>query len=128
MISRERESKLCQDIHRRRENLDGIVNQLQGGNSMIRGSIYVRRRRCGKPRCRCVDGHLHEDRVLAVVRAGRASVRVLDPMEDAATENAVDAWRQFRRCRGELIDACQGLVQAVDRLGRLREVKRRIGQ
>ena len=50
-------------------------------------------------------------------------IRSLDPMVDAATEEAVIAWRLFRRYRVELASACRGLIQAVDRLGRLRQVK-----
>ena len=123
MNRRERESRLRLEIHRRQEHLGALLNRLQAPGSLIPGSIYGRKRRCGKPRCRCVRGHLHTDRVLAVRRAGRVALRALDPVDDAPIEDGVAAWRSFRRCRGELMSACRDLVEAVDRLGRMRQVK-----
>ena len=120
---RERESKLRLEILRRRECLGMLLGRLLGPGALIAGSIYSRRRRCGKPQCRCVEGQLHQDRVLAIRRAGVVVVRCLDPIGDAATEEAVVAWRLFRRQRHKLVEACQALVQAVDRLGRLRQAK-----
>lgn len=123
MNARARESKLHLDIRRRQDNLGALINRLQSGGPMIKGSVYIRRRLCGHPRCRCVRGHLHQDRVLAVRCEGRVALRRLDPVGDAAAEEAVLAWRQFRRYRVELASACRGLIQAVDRLGRLRQAK-----
>ena len=50
-------------------------------------------------------------------------IRRLDPVGDAAIEEAVNAWRLFRRYRVDLVDAYRGLMRAVDRLGRLRQAK-----
>lgn len=116
-----RESKLRLDIRRRQEHLVMVLGSLLGSGRMIAGSIYSRRRRCGKPLCRCVGGQLHEDRVLAVQRSGRVVVRCLDPVGDAATEEAVVAWRLFRRRRHELAETCRALLRTIDRLGRLRQ-------
>lgn len=116
----ERESNLRLAILRQHESMGALISHLQGRAPMLRGSIYARRRRCGKPRCRCVRGRPHRDRVLAVRRSGRVSVRGLGPTEDAAVEAAVAAWHGFRRQRGELAEACRGLLRAVDRLADLR--------
>ena len=123
MNAKERESKLHLDLRRRQDNLGALINRLHSGEPMIKGSVYIRKRLCGHPRCRCVRGHPHQDRVLAIRREGRVALRRLDPVADAATEEAVLAWRLFRRYRIELASACRGLIQAVDRLGRLRQAK-----
>lgn len=125
MTARERESKLRQDIRQRQEHLGVILSRLQAPGPLIPGSIYVRKRRCGKPRCRCTRGYPHMDRVLAVRRAGRVKLRTLDPADDAQIEEGVAAWRNFRRYRGELSSAYRGLLETVDRLGRMRQVKHR---
>ena len=36
-----------------------------GAPEMIRGSVIVHRRGCGKPNCRCAAGDLHEATVLS---------------------------------------------------------------
>lgn len=121
IAGRERESRQRLEIRQRQEQLGALVGRLMGLGPLIAGSIYERKRRCGKPRCGCVQGRLHRDRVLAVRRAGQAVVRCLDPIEGAATEEAVVAWRLFRRQRRELQEACRGLIAAVDHLGRMRQ-------
>ena len=123
MIARERESRLRQDIRRRHDQLGALLQRLQAPGSLIAGSVYIRKRRCGKPRCRCVRGELHADRVLAVRCAGRVRLRALDVVEDTALEDGVRAWRGFRRDRCELGSACRGLIKAVDRLGRMRQLR-----
>lgn len=120
MNTKDRTSTLRLEICRRQERLSALLNQLKSASPMIRGSVYSRRRRCGNPRCRCVRGHPHRDRVLAIRRAGRMNVRGLDPAADAAVEQAVAAWRGFRRQRSELVAACRDLLLAVDRLAMLR--------
>lgn len=59
MSAQERDfrSKLAQCIHE------------QG---LLRGSLLVRRRVCGKPRCRCTRGQLHESLYLVISQNGRA--------------------------------------------------------
>jgi hypothetical protein len=38
---------------------------------LLRGSLLVRRRSCGKAGCRCTRGHLHESLYLAISQGGR---------------------------------------------------------
>jgi hypothetical protein len=46
---------------------------------LLRGSVVVRRRRCGKPNCRCADGQqLHEAPALSYSDRGRTKIVLLD--------------------------------------------------
>ena len=64
---------------------------------MIRGSVVVQRRRCGKANCRCADGeHLHESTVLSYSQGGRSRTVMLDPGEVAVVRAAVDRYRAAR--------------------------------
>lgn len=123
MSRREQESKLRLEIHRREQHLGALLQRLKSPRDLLAGSIFVRKRRCGKPGCRCVQGRLHSDRVFAVRRAGRLVLRILDPMEDASIEEGVASWRNFRRERRELKGACRDMIEAVDRLGRMRQMR-----
>ena len=64
-----------------------------GMPEMIRGSVVVHRRRCGKPNCRCADGELHEATVLSYSERGRTRFVMLPPAELAAVAAAVDRYR-----------------------------------
>ena len=64
-----------------------------GAPEMIRGSVVVHRRRCGKPNCRCAAGDLHEATVLSYSERGRTRFVMLPPAEVAAVAAAVDRYR-----------------------------------
>jgi hypothetical protein len=61
---------------------------------MIRGSVVVQRRRCGKPACRCADGgQLHESTALSYSQDGRNRTVMLPSDEVAAVTAAVARYR-----------------------------------
>jgi len=61
---------------------------------MVRGSVVVHRRRCGKPTCRCAGGEqLHESTVLSYSERGRTRFLMLPPGEVAAVRAAVERYR-----------------------------------
>lgn len=61
---------------------------------MIRGSVVVQRRRCGKANCRCADGQqLHETTVLSYSEAGRSRTVMLDSGDVRAVRAAVERYR-----------------------------------
>lgn len=62
---------------------------------MIRGSVVVQRRRCGKAQCRCVDGEsLHEATVLSYSEAGRNRTVMLHADEVGPVRAAVERYRK----------------------------------
>ena len=61
---------------------------------MIRGSVVVHRRRCGKPTCRCAAGEdLHESTVLSYSERGRTRFVMLPAGQVAAVRAAVERYR-----------------------------------
>ena len=61
---------------------------------MLRGSLVVQRRRCGKPNCRCAEGvDLHETPALSYSQNGRTRTVVLPASEVAAVQAAIDRYR-----------------------------------
>ncbi len=61
---------------------------------MVRGSVVVQRRRCGKQSCRCVEGNqLHESTVLSYSQAGRNKTVMLAADEVTAVRAAVERYR-----------------------------------
>lgn len=61
---------------------------------MVRGSVVVHRRRCGKPNCRCAAGEaLHEATVLSYSERGRTRFVMLPAARVAAARAAVERYR-----------------------------------
>lgn len=68
--------------------------RVDGLPRMIRGSVVVQRRRCGKPSCHCADGLvLHESTVLSYSDGGRNRTVMLADDEVAPVTAAVDRYR-----------------------------------
>ncbi|MGI9001491.1 MAG: DUF6788 family protein [Pseudonocardia sp.] len=71
-----------------------MADRASGAPRMVRGSVVVHRRRCGKPTCRCAGGEqLHESTVLSYSERGRTRFLMLPPGEVAAVRAAVERYR-----------------------------------
>ena len=80
---------------------------------MVRGSVVVQRRRCGKPNCRCADGvSLHETTALSYADAGRTRTLMIDAADLAAVRRSVQRYRQARTKLDAEADA--GLATLLD--------------
>lgn len=86
-----------------------------GVPGVVRGSVVVHRRRCGKPNCRCADGvDLHESTVLSYSEGGRTKFVMLPAAEVAAVRAAVERYRAAKSRVEAQGDA--GLAELVARL------------
>ncbi|SRR6266508_1423271 len=82
---------------------------------VVRGSVVVHRRRCGKPNCRCADGEtLHETTVLSYSEAGRTRLVMLPADQVTAIKAAVERYRRERVRLEEQANA--GLAELVAQL------------
>jgi hypothetical protein len=61
---------------------------------LLRGSVVIQRRRCGKANCRCADGEqLHESPALSYSAGGRTRTLVLPEADVPAVRAAVERYR-----------------------------------
>jgi hypothetical protein len=82
---------------------------------VVRGSVVVHRRRCGKANCRCVDGvELHESTVLSYSEGGRTKFVMLPAAEVAAVRAAAERYRAAKNRVEEQGSA--GLTELIARL------------
>jgi hypothetical protein len=86
---------------------------------VVRGSVVVHRRRCGKPNCRCAEGvELHESTVLSYSEGGRTKFVMLPAEEVAAVRAAVERYRAAKSRVEE-----QGSAGLADLIARLSSPK-----
>lgn len=97
-----------------------LVRRMQRAEPMCPGSLYLLRRRCGKPSCRCQQGELHATWV--VTRSERGAVRLYRvPAEDrAAVRRLTDAYRDWQRARAALVKLSAELLRQLDALAEAR--------
>lgn len=102
--------------------LTTVAHVLQGRANLVRASLYRYRRRCGSAGCRCARGDWHEGRALSVSEGGRSKAMSLAGFDEEEVSRGVDAFRQWKRARAQIVRAFAELLEAVDHLGRLRTV------
>ena len=94
-----------------------MAGQTGSGKPIIRGSVVVHRRRCGKPTCRCADGeNLHEATVLSYSDAGKTRFVMLPADQVRVVREAVNRYRMEKARVERRGDA--GRKQLVARLAR----------
>lgn len=90
---------------------------------LLRGTLTVFKRRCGKPGCRCASGDAHESPALTYTEAGRTKTVTLAPGEVAEVEAAL---ARYQQARAELdARADDGLAQLRARRAARRQGKAR---
>lgn len=65
-----------QDIKRQLERRHRVQDRLPPLEAIVRGSVFTRQLRCGKPTCRCARGARHPATYLSVSFAGGRTVQI----------------------------------------------------
>ena len=65
-----------QDITRQLERRRQVQERLPPLEAIVRGSVFTRQLRCGKPTCRCARGGRHRATYLSVSFAGGRTVQI----------------------------------------------------
>ena len=74
-----------QGLERLLARRDRVRDRLPPFEEIVRGSVFTRRMRCGKPTCHCARGVLHRATYLGVSFAGGRTVQVSLPAALVAT-------------------------------------------
>jgi hypothetical protein len=98
-----------------------LVRRMQQAEAMCPGSLYLLRRRCGKPQCRCRQGELHATWVVTRSEAGRVRLYRVSEPERAAVRRLTASYREWQRARAALVKSMSELLRELDALaeGRL---------
>jgi hypothetical protein len=63
---------------------------------VVRGSLITLKRKCGRPRCRCATGALHETPALSLNVEGKTTIVTLRPEEIPEIRAALDRYHEAR--------------------------------
>ncbi len=91
-------SKMTPQERQFRSQLAQLVNQ----RGLIRGSLSVRSRVCGKERCKCTRGQLHESLYLVRSEEGRTRQLYVPRVFEARVRQWVENHRRARRLMEEI--------------------------
>lgn len=83
---------------------------------LIPGSFYLLRRKCGKPSCRCAQGHLHATWVLTRSQAGQHKLYPVPPADRARVHKLAAAWKRSQKARAKLLKLQAQLMALADEI------------
>jgi hypothetical protein len=113
-------SSLRRQLLALQEQAQELLAPFLGRDPLLAGSVYTLRRRCGKPNCRCTQGHLHATEILSYRGQGRVQNITPRPGELAALRTLTDSYRRFRQARGGLVKLQRQMLVVIDRIEALR--------
>ena len=115
-------SRLRQQLWRAYQALARTVRALSPDQSMIPGSFYLMRRKCGKASCRCAKGQLHPVWVLTRSEAGRHKLYSVPVDQRAQVRQRAAAWRRYQRARARFGKQAAALLALADQLAQAQTV------
>ena len=112
----ETSSRLRQQLGRAYRALAHTVRALQRDAPMVQGSLYLLRRKCGHPTCRCARGQLHPTWVLTRSEAGQSRLYSVPTDQRGRLRPLAREYRRWQRARAQLIKQSARLVALIDQL------------
>lgn len=76
--------------------------QIVAQRGLLRGSLLIRRRVCGKARCKCAGGQLHESLYLVISQGGRTRQLYVPKVWEGRVRQWVEDYQQVRRLLEEV--------------------------
>jgi len=101
--------------------LGRILRALQRPQPMVPGSLYILRRKCGKPNCRCAQGQLHASWVLTRSESGQSRLYCVPKDQRGRLRPLTQEYRRWQLARARLVKQSTALLTMIDQLaeGRL---------
>ena len=115
-------AQLRQQLWRLYQALNPTLRAMTPRQPMTPGSFYLMRRKCGKPSCRCLRGHLHPAWVLTRSEAGRHKLYSVPPDQRPLLRQWTTAWRRYQHARARFGKQTAALLALADQLARLQTV------
>jgi len=101
--------------------LGRTLRALQRPQPMVPGSLYILRRKCGKPNCRCAQGQLHASWVLTRSESGQSRLYCVPKDQRGRLRPLTQEYRRWQLARARLVKQSAALLTMIDQLaeGRL---------
>jgi hypothetical protein len=93
-----------------------ILRILQRQPPMVSGSLYLLRRTCGKPTCRCARGQRHAIWVLTRSEAGRSRLYTVPADQRGRLRTLTREYRRWQLARACLVKQTAALLASIDQL------------
>ncbi len=116
-------SHLRQEMNALWTKMGSCLDEFLKREPLVKGTLYERRRRCGREGCRCGSGPPHVSLAFSLSEAGQTTHRSLRGIEPGRLRVPVESYRRFRESRAELTKTWSEFIELVDEMESLRRVE-----
>jgi len=109
-------SRQRQQLWRAYRALAHTLRTLQRQPPMVPGSLYLLRRTCGKPTCRCARGPRHTVWVLTRSEAGRHRLYTVPAAQRGRLRTLTREYRRWQLARARWVKQTAALLARIDQL------------
>jgi hypothetical protein len=113
-------SSLRSQLRKTQQLLPSLLQEWFEREAILPGSLYILRRKCGKPSCHCTRGELHESTVLSYRGKGRPQNITPATEHVESVRNLTERYRRCRKARARLVRWQKQLLKLVDELEAVR--------
>jgi len=118
--AREKFSRLRQSLLQLVEEMKGLIEPFFSDRSVLKGTVYELKRKCGKPGCKCAQGVLHARMVLSASESGKTRLRVIPRGSLVETQQQVKRYQQLRRARARIVQIHRQMLKLMDAMEAMR--------
>jgi hypothetical protein len=116
-------SHLRQEMNALWTKMGSLLEEFQKREPLVKGTLYERRRRCGREGCRCSRGAPHVSLAFCLSEEGQTKHPSLRDIEPERLRGPVESYRRFRAARAELTKTWSAFIESVDEMESLRKVE-----
>ena len=109
-------SQLRHSLRRLSDELRQLIIPSFSDKSVIKGSVYELKRKCGKPGCKCAQGQLHSRMVVSASEKGKTILRVIPHGFLVEVQAKVRRYQELRRARARLVEVHRKMIQVMDEM------------
>ena len=117
---REKFSRFRQALGHLTNEMKGVIEPFFSDRPVIKGTVYELKRRCGKPGCRCTEGHLHARMVLSASERGKTRLQVIPHGCLVEVQAKAQRYQELRRARARLGELYRKMLRVMDQMEGMR--------
>ena len=117
---REKFSRLRRNLLHLASEIEGLVKPFFSDRSVIKGTVYELKRKCGKPGCKCAQGELHSRMVVSASERGKTRLQVIPHGTLGEVQTKVRRYQELRRVRARLGEIYRKMLKVMDEMEEMR--------
>jgi len=117
---RKKFSQLRQSLRILSAEIRQLIDPCFSDKSVIKGSVYELKRKCGKPGCKCALGEFHTRMVVSSSEKGKTRLRVIPHGFLVEIQIKVRRYQKLRHARARLVEVHKKMLRVIDEMEAIR--------